>query len=176
MSEKALKDADLILEEMELIKLKNKNNYDKFQVNIEDGRLLLYGFKKIEGVKTGLGGNLKYFRSGFVPAYPTDKNRTALTKKATEMLCIKEDTFLEIKSNEKYMIFRNKNHFTGIIFDHRAITAFKKDIAAIDAEFSVYIFSLSDDTFDDEFDDMKDKIKVSPIPESILRVYRRIFK
>ena len=31
-------------------------------------------------------------------------------------------------------------------------------------------------TFDEEFEDMKKKVKLSPIPEAILRVYRRIFK
>jgi hypothetical protein len=57
-----------------------------------------------------------------------------------------------------------------------AIDGFKKDIAKIDGKFCVYVFSLGDDTFDEEFDDMKEKVKLSPIPEAILRVYRRIFR
>jgi hypothetical protein len=40
----------------------------------------------------------------------------------------------------------------------------------------VYIFSLTDETFDEEFADIKQKVKLSPIPEAILRVYRRIFR
>jgi len=123
-----------------------------------------------------IGGNLKYFKTTFVPAEPTDHNKTALTKKATEMLCVKEDTFDEVKTSEQYKIFRNKNRYTGIIFDHQAIDDFKKDIADIDGKCSVYVFSLGDDTFDDEFEDVKKKVKLSPIPEAILRVYRRIFK
>ncbi|MFC1633189.1 site-specific DNA-methyltransferase [Patescibacteria group bacterium] len=124
----------------------------------------------------GLGGNLKYFKTSFVPADPTDKNKVALTKKATEMLCVKEDTFEEVKSTKQYKIFRNKKRYTGIVFDHQAINNFKKEIAKIDGKFSLYIFSLGDDTFDEEFEDMKKKVKLSPIPEAILRVYRRIFK
>jgi len=123
-----------------------------------------------------LGGNLKYFKTAFVPADPTDKNKIALTQKATEMLCVKEDTFEQVKSSKQYKIFRNKKRYTGIVFDHQAIDAFKKEIAKIDGKFSVYIFSLGDDTFDEEFEDMKSKVKLSPIPEAILRVYRRIFK
>jgi hypothetical protein len=38
------------------------------------------------------------------------------------------------------------------------------------------VFSLGDDDFSEEFEDMKKIIKVCPIPEAILRVYRRIFK
>lgn len=128
--------------------------------------------KKIKGI----GGNLKYFKTAFVPADPTDKNKTALTKKATDMLCVKEDTFEKIKSNEQYIIYGNKKRYTGIIFDHQAIDDFKKEIAKIDGKFSVYVFSLGDDTFDEEFEDMKKKVKLAPIPEAILRVYRRIFK
>lgn len=124
----------------------------------------------------GLSGNLKYFKTSFVPADPTDKNKIALTKKATEMLCVKEDTFEEVKSTKQYKIFKNKKRYTGIVFDHQAIDNFKKEITKIDGKFSLYIFSLGDDTFDEEFEDMKKKVKLSPIPEAILRVYRRIFK
>jgi adenine-specific DNA-methyltransferase len=125
---------------------------------------------------TGIKSNLKYFKTSFVPADPTDKNKTALTKKATEMLCVKEETFEKVKTNDQYKIFRNKKRYTGIIFDHQAIDDFKKEIARIDGKFSLYIFSLGDDTFDEEFEDIKKKVKLSPIPEAILRVYRRIFK
>ena len=128
------------------------------------------------GAKVAYGGNLKYYKTAFVPANPTDKNKIALTKKATQMLCVKEDTFEKVKSNEQYVIFGNKKRYTGIIYDHQAIDIFKKEIAKMDGKFSVYVFSLGDDTFDEEFEDMKSKVKLSPIPEAILRVYRRIFK
>ncbi|MCD6282916.1 site-specific DNA-methyltransferase [bacterium] len=124
----------------------------------------------------GLGGNLKYFRTAFVSADPTDKNKKQLTLKATELLCLREDTFEPVKSTGKYKIFRNKDHYTGIIFDQLAIPAVKKVIAKLGGRFSVYVFSLGDDAFDEEFEDMRDKVKLSPIPEAILRVYRRIFK
>ena len=138
---------------------------------------VIAGYADIQKAKIeGLGGNLKYFKTSFVPAEPTDKNKIALTEKATEMLCIKEDTFEEVKSTKQYKIYRNKKRYTGIVFDHQAIDDFKKEIAKIDGKFSLYIFSLGDDTFDEEFEDMKKKVKLSPIPEAILRVYRRVFK
>lgn len=124
----------------------------------------------------GLSGNLRYYRTGFVPAESTDRNKVRLTKKATEMLCVKEDTFDKIYSDEHYAIFQGGNRYTGIIFDHMVIDDFKNRIATIDGKFSVYVFSLGDDTFDEEFEDVASKVKLSPIPEAILRVYRRIFK
>jgi len=124
----------------------------------------------------GLGGNLKYFKTDFVDAEPTDKNKIKLTKQATEMLCIKEGTFDLVQDRGSFKIFKNSKHYTGIIFDQSAIPEFKKTIKDIKGRFSVYIFSLGDETFEDEFQDIKQKVKLSPIPEVILRVYRRIFK
>ncbi|OGW40451.1 MAG: hypothetical protein A2Y97_02740 [Nitrospirae bacterium RBG_13_39_12] len=139
--------------------------------------------KIIEGYKTsrdekveGLGGNLKYFKTDFVDAEPTDKNKKKLTEQATEMLCVREGTYEKVLERKDFKIFKNSNHYTGIILDQLAIPEFKKAIKEIKGKFSVYVFSLGDDTFDEEFEDVKQKIKLSPIPEAILRVYRRIFK
>jgi adenine-specific DNA-methyltransferase len=137
--------------------------------------------KVIEGHKdytdiTGITANLKYFRTDFVDAEPSDKNKIKLTKQATEMLCIKEGTFKKVVDNERFKIFKNSDHYTGIIWDQTAIPEFKKEIKDIKGKFSVYIFSLGDETFDEEFAGLKQKVKLSPIPEAILRVYRRIFR
>ncbi|MBU0952408.1 MAG: site-specific DNA-methyltransferase [Elusimicrobia bacterium] len=125
---------------------------------------------------TNIQANLRYFKTGFVEAEPTDGNKKKLTEEATEMLCVKEGTFELVLSQKKYKIFKNNGHYTGIIFDQLAIPEFKKKIKGIDTKFSIYIFSLGDDTFDEEFADMKQKIQLSPIPEAILKVYRRIFR
>lgn len=124
----------------------------------------------------GLGGNLKYFRTDFVDAEPTDRNKKKLTEQATEMLCMKEGTFELVQDQRQFKIFKNNSHFTSIIFDRLTIPAFKKAMKDINGRFSVYIFSLGDDTFDEEFEDVKNKVKLSPIPEAILKVYRRMFK
>lgn len=125
---------------------------------------------------TGVPANLRYFRTDFVDAEPTDKNKKKLTAQATEMLCLKENTFDTVITKKAFKIFKNANHCTGIIFDQMAIPDFKDAITTVKGRFSVYVFSLGDDTFDEEFEDVKQKVKLSPIPEAILRVYRRIFK
>jgi adenine-specific DNA-methyltransferase len=153
---------------------------------------VIKGYKNLKGEKVkGLGGNLKYFKTEFVGAEPTDKNKIKLTAEATEMLCVKEGTFEKVLNQKNFKIFKNANHYTGIIFDQAAIPAFKKAIKDIKGKFSVYIFSLGDEDFSEEFADLNKKrseaksrterssgarIQLSPIPEAILRVYRRIFK
>jgi len=138
---------------------------------------VITGYKDSKGDKiVGLGGNLKYFRTDFVNADPTDRNKKKLTEMATEMLCLKEGTFEKITNKKAFKIYKNTNHYTGIIFDQMAISDFKETIAKLKGKFSVYVFSLGDDSFEDEFKDIKQKVRLSPIPEVILRVYRRIFK
>ncbi|MBI5099197.1 MAG: site-specific DNA-methyltransferase [Nitrospirae bacterium] len=138
---------------------------------------VIKGYKNTKDEKVeGLGGNLKYFKTDFVAAEPTDKNKKKLTEQATEMLCIREGTFELFLEQKRFNIFKSNSHYTGIVFDQLAIPDFKKAIKDIKGKFSVYVFSLGDDTFDEEFEDLKQKVKLSPIPEAILRVYRRIFK
>jgi adenine-specific DNA-methyltransferase len=138
---------------------------------------VIKGYKNLKGEWVeGVGGNLKYFKTDFVDAEPTDKNKKKLTDQAIEMLCIKEGTFESVLNRKDFKIFKYNNYYTGIIFDQLAIPEFKKAIKDINGKFSIYVFSLSDETFDEEFTDVKQKIKLAPIPEAILRVYRRIFK
>jgi len=172
---------------MELNKLDDGNRKFILCTNNEDGICtdvcypkidnLIKGYKNPLGSFEGYGGNLKYFKTDFVNYdEPTDKNKIKLTEQATEMLCVKEGTFEKVLDQKNFKIFKNSNHYTGIIFDQAVILAFKKAIKKIKGRFSVYVFSLGDETFDDEFKDIKQKVKLSPIPEAILRVYRRIFR
>ncbi|MBI5407772.1 MAG: site-specific DNA-methyltransferase [Nitrospirae bacterium] len=124
----------------------------------------------------GLNGNLKYYRTSFVPSEPTDRNKERLTKEATDMLCLRENTFEFVLETGTFKIFKNKEHYTGIIFDQLSIPKFKKAVAKFEKKISVYVFSLGDDDFSDEFEDMRSRVRVCSIPEAILRVYRRIFK
>jgi len=139
---------------------------------------VIEGYKNLKGEKIeGLRCNLKYLKTNFVDYdEPTDRNKIKLTEQAIEMLCVKEETFEKVLDQKNFKIFKNVNHYTGIIFDQGAIPVFKKTIKDMKGRFSIYVFSLGDETFDDEFKDVKQKVQLSPIPEAILRVYRRIFK
>ena len=129
--------------------------------------------KKIEG----LGGNLKYFKTDFVDGEPTDKNKKKLVEQCTEMLCLKEDCFDEIKQTKTYSIFKNhEDEYLGIIYDDDGIEPLKKQIKSTGKKFNVYVFSLDDSAREEEFEDMKEMVDLKPIPEVILNVYRRIFR
>lgn len=137
---------------------------------------VINGYRNGKELIEGINGNLQYYITDFVDAEITDANKKKLTMQATGMLCIKEGTYELVIGKKKYSIFQAGKHYTGIIFDEMAIDEFKTYIKELKGNFSIYVFSLGDDTFDEEFEDIKQKVTIKPIPESILRVYRRIFK
>ncbi len=139
--------------------------------------------KAIEGYKNnrkevilGLGGNLKYYTCDFVEAEPTDRNKRKLVNESTEMLCIKENVFELVQDENNFKIFKNNDHYLGIIFYEEAIDGFKKAIKKINGHFNTYVFSLGDDPHEKQFVDVKSKVTLCAIPEVILKVYREIFK
>ena len=125
---------------------------------------------------TGVPSNLKYYKTDFVPSVPTDSNKYKLTVRATEMLCVRENTFIECRVTKTYKIYRNQNRYTGIIYDSAVIERFKRVIAKIDGVFNVYVFSFGDDDFAEDFADMYGKVNSKPIPEGILATYRSVFR
>jgi adenine-specific DNA-methyltransferase len=170
-----LKQADIVYARYKQARENNEKLYDELKGEFKNNTIRLWGIKNNVVKKPGTGGNLKYYRTAFIPSTPTDKNKELLTKEAVEMLCLRENTFDLVSENETIKIFSNQDHYTGIIFDQLSISKFKKIASKFGKPVSVYVFSLGDDDFADEFADMK-KVKVCSIPEAILRVYRRIFQ
>ncbi len=124
----------------------------------------------------GLGGNLKYLKTDFVETEQTDKNKRKLVDKCTEMLCIKENTYDKVKDGKKWKIFKNKDYYLGIIFDDEYIGDFVKDAEKISGKIHIYVFSHDDSVPTKEFKALKNKATLCPIPETILKVYRKVFK
>jgi adenine-specific DNA-methyltransferase len=138
---------------------------------------VIEGFKNKKGdLVNGTSGNLKYFQTDFVDNSSSDANKRKIVKKSTEMICLKENAFQKVKEGNDWKIFKNKNKYLGIVFDEDAFEDFIKEIKKIDGKFNVYAFSLDESVPGKDFKEIKDKIKLCPIPEAILHVYRRIFK
>lgn len=153
----------------------NENNIAE-EVTYPRIRNVINGVKDLPDL-TGLGSNLRYYKTAFVPAKQTDANKLHLVNKSTEMLCLKESCFDLVKSAEHYKIFSNgKSKFLGIIYDDEGIEEFKHEVKKMHKHVNTYVFSLDDSAREEEFGDILDLVDLKPIPEVILNVYRRIFK
>ena len=127
--------------------------------------------KKIKG----LGGNLKYYQTDFVDDEPTDKNKKLLVDRSTQMLCLKENCFSQIKKSKNYAVFKNHKIHLAIIYDDSGITPVKKLIKKLRRKFNIYVFSSDSSAREEEFEEVNDYVDLKPIPHEILNVYRRIF-
>lgn len=139
---------------------------------------VLEGYKDLKGNKiSGIKANLKYFKTDFVDAEPSDINKKKLVDKSTEMLCLREDCFDFFIKGKFYQIFTNsKEKNLAIIYEDKGIEAFKNEIKKLKKKFVVYIFSLDESAREEEFEDVSDLVELKPIPAVILNVYKRIFK
>lgn len=137
---------------------------------------VIKGYGNGEDKIPGLDGNLKYFKTSFVSSFKTDANKLALTKKAIDMLCIKEEAYKEYVSTEEVKIFFQGKKYLAILLDIEKLNELKKHLHSINGNIKLYIFSLGSDLYEEEFKEFGDKVTVSPIPEAIYKVYKRIFQ
>ncbi len=155
------------------------NNENKICTDVCYPRLkkVIKGYKNTKGKKIeGLGGNLKYFKTSFVDYEPTDQNKKTMVEQSTEMLCLKEDCFELIKKGKQFKIFKNhEDEYLGIIYYYDGIEPFKKEILKLNKKINTYVFSLTDEIDDEEFENIRSLVTLKPIPSAILNVYKRIF-
>ncbi|MBN1971114.1 MAG: site-specific DNA-methyltransferase [Candidatus Delongbacteria bacterium] len=166
---------DFIID-IESVMEKYSGIYDKIEKKIEDDTYKIYGSTKINGFKNGIGGNLKYYKTNFVGSEPTHRNKKLLTEKSIEMLCIHENTFEEVSIQPEIAIYKNEKKYMAILFNEMKIEEFKREIIELKLKVSVYVFSLEGDDFSEDFEDLKNNVKICSIPEAILKVYRRIYE
>ena len=151
------------------------NNEDKICTDITYPRIknVLRGYN----TKKPLDGILRYFKTDFI-AYKnkaTDSVKSKLMKNATEMICLKEDSFEKIKDKKGFKIFKGRRVFLGILFEEGEIDKFKEEIKKINKYTAVYVFALFGlDQYENRFSKLKN-VKIVSVPEAIMKVYKRLF-
>ena len=120
--------------------------------------------------------NLKYYKTSFIENKNSDRNKKIISKKIDEIICIKESTFKKVFFSNEYKIFKNQNYNTIIIYDPELIPDIINKIKENNEKYKVYIFSLNEDTYEDEFIDVIDRIELFCIPDSIMKIYKKIFQ
>lgn len=127
----------------------------------------------------GLGNNLKYFKTSFVANNRNkDQLKIDITKRCTEMLCLKEGVFNLIKEEADYKIFQQGNRYLAVYYDfaNASLEELKEEMNALKGEKVLYCFTVDNHGLDKaNFRGWKN-IRLEPIPQKILDVYKRIFK
>ena len=153
--------------------------------NNENGIAENITYERIKKVISGYGSskhipaNLRYFKTALVSKQQTDdQTRIELVARSTDMICLREDAFEKVIDTKLFRVFGNADHYAAIVFEPEAIVLLKDALAKLkdDKPIHIYVFSLSNDTYESDFADLEREHELRPIPESILEVYRRIHK
>ena len=164
----------------------NENNICE-EVTYERNKRVIKGYTTPKGEEVaGLAGNtLRYYRTSFVGRNRSIKNMRQLMNLSTDMLCIKEDLYMEQpKFGEQptyknvFRYFDNSKKRMMIIYREEAVQQLVELIQKTDYEgkMLVYVFSPSEDPWEGEFDEVQDRVQLCALPQAIYNAYRRLRK
>mgnify|MGYP000578668168 CR=1 FL=1 len=156
-------------------------------VTYERNRRVIQGYTTPRGEEVvGLThNNLRYYKTQLVSRDKTVKNLRLLTSLSTDMLCIRNDVYSEKtfagrlinKQIARYFESASGKRRMLVIYHEEAIEALVQMIATLpkfDDKLMVYVFSPNGYAYDDDFEDVADKVKLCAIPDAILNAYRRV--
>lgn len=156
-------------------------------VTYERNRRVIQGYTTPRGEEVvGLThNNLRYYKTQLVSRDKTVKNLRLLTSLSTDMLCIRNDVYSEKtfagrlinKQIARYFESASGKRRMLVIYHEEAIEALVQMIATLpkfDDKLMVYVFSPNGYAYDDDFEDVANKVKLCAIPDAILNAYRRV--
>ena len=139
---------------------------------------IINGFKNQqtnEKVK-GLQGNLIYLKTDFAKNPKSDGDKKILFDKAFSVISVKEMAYELIKEVEGYKILKGQDKLIAILSDLLFLDELKGYIASSKENFQIYIFSLCDDEFLEEFNELNNILEVISYPEPIIENMNMLVK
>jgi adenine-specific DNA-methyltransferase len=127
----------------------------------------------------GLGGNLKYYKTAFVKnSISRDDLKMRITRECTEMLCLREGIFNEVKAKSDYHIFEQNGRIMGVYYsmERDSLAQLKKELDSMEGEKILYCFTFDPLGLDkNDFVDWQG-VNLEPIPQKILDIYEQIYE
>ena len=154
-------------------------------VTYERNKRVIQGYTTPKGEKVaGLtDNNLRYYRTDFVGRSRSVQNMRRLVNLSTDMLCIKEDLYEEQREfagqqtyKSVFRYFDNGQKRMLVIYREEAVEQLARLIAQTDFndKIKVYVFSPSEDPWEETFEEVADKVELCALPAAIYNAYRRV--
>jgi adenine-specific DNA-methyltransferase len=154
----------------------NNENQIAEKICYERVKNVIFGNNEYASI-TNIPANLKYYKVNFIKkSLNIDQSKKDLTKKCTELLCIKENIFDKILFNADYSLFENENSVMGIFYsnNYKKLQEISNCLRKINKQKIMYIFTLNNSELSDlDFDDFDD-INIKPIPQKIIDIYESL--
>ena len=155
------------------------NNENNIAENVCYQRLknVIKGYKP-KGAKEvqPLPSNLRYFKTKLIPKEKTDLSKKKISKELEDLICIKEDFYNLFKEQKGFKIFFRDSGFLALIFDMKSISEAKKILKDLNGDVILYVFSLSHDDFNDDFEDVNNIIRIENFPTPLIHLYNQIHR
>ena len=164
----------------------NENNICE-EVTYERNKRVIQGYTTPKGEEVeGLTKNtLRYYRTDFVPREQTNKNKRALVAAATDLLCIKNNVYAEqstfggrkLKPSAARFFDDGKTRML-VIYNELAVDTFASMLRDIelDGMVLVYVFSNNRYAYNDNFEEVLDKVVLCALPAAIYDAYKKVLK
>ena len=160
----------------------NENNICE-DITYERNKRVIEGYtipkgERVEGLQDN---NLRYYRTEFIPRERTVENMRKLMNASTGLLCIKNDLYTEAPFGGKKMKSEYARYFEKdgkrmlIIYDERAIPVIVNIIKGMpkgEEKIKVYVFSHGSYAYNDEFEEVEDKVTLTALPQAIYDAYK----
>lgn len=141
---------------------------------------VIKGYAKVDGLKNN---NLRYYRTAFVNRRRTPQNMRRLMLLASDMLCIKENLYVELDTFGELQTLENGFRYFAqgakqmlIIYNEEAIYTIIDQLEkmTVNEPIIVYVFSPSNDAWNSEFVAVSDKVLLTALPSAIYNAYKRV--
>ena len=163
----------------------NNENSICENVTYERNKRVIRGYTTPKGEQVaGLTDNtLRYYKTDFVSRTRSVQNMRRLVNLSTDMLCIKEDLYAEQPTFCGERTYKNIFRYFSdgrkqmlVIYREEAIDRLVELIYGMDVtdKIKIYVFSPSEDPWEDSFEHVADKVKLCALPAAIYNAYRRI--
>lgn len=164
----------------------NENNICE-EITYVRNRRVIQGYTTPKGEKIeGLHSNtLRYYRTDFVPRVRTIANMRALTNAATDLLCIKNNVYQEVGAfGGRKIPAKIARYFDDgktkmlVIYAEVYVPNFVEMLRnmAVEGRILVYVFSNSNYAYDDDFEEVLDKVELCALPDAIYKAYKKVLR
>ena len=164
------------------------NNENKIceEVTYKRNKKLIEGYidsnkKEVRGNKKN---NFRYYQTDFVERETSLYNKRKLTQLSTELLCIKEDCYIEVTSQLEnstwHKFFTNgARKYVYVIYDDMNIEDGVSHLSKFIQEnpgmkIKVYVFANGSYPYTEEFETLTDNIELAALPDAIYKAYQNI--
>jgi hypothetical protein len=122
-----------------------------------------------------LEGDLRYFKLEQVPSRMTDAAKKRISGQISAVISIKEGAFETLEETEEYVLLSGFHKRVLIVADADYIESAKRQIENFpDMNFTVYVFSLGSEIFEEEFSEFGSRVIVKPMPDALINSFIRV--